>query len=265
MRTTEPPRQSRNPIDRALDSRRILIVRQELVICDTLVALADPTIVTVRCGAMTDDRRAMNEEFHLLLQGRVRHTGSFLSKDVPRNGIYFFFEQGEVVPAAKGHLDRIVRIGTHRQDGRLDRRLRLHFRGNRRASVFRRHIGTALQRAGQLNQEVVDQLAAENSSRVPELEVAISNVLSTSFSFACIQVEERDDRLRLEAGLIGLLAGFPIYPPSETWLGRHASRPEIRSAGLWNTQHVAASPLSPADFERVTRACASAAATTRPR
>ena len=68
----------------------------------------------------------------------------------PRQGVYFFYEDGELHP---DNSRRIVRVGTHAltADGQatLWGRLRQHRgshdgRGNHRASVFRRHVGAAL-------------------------------------------------------------------------------------------------------------------------
>ncbi len=72
----------------------------------------------------------------------------------PRQGVYFFFEPGEV--RADGR-DRVVRVGTHAltaaSQAILWGRLRQHRGhvggrhpggGNHRASVFRRHVGAAI-------------------------------------------------------------------------------------------------------------------------
>jgi hypothetical protein len=56
---------------------------------------------------------------------------------LPENGISFFYEIGE--PDG-----RIVRVGTHRVDGRFRKRVRLHYGGNKDASVFQMHVGGAL-------------------------------------------------------------------------------------------------------------------------
>jgi hypothetical protein len=152
-------------------------------------------------------------------------------------------------------VDRIVRVDTHRADGRLRRRLRQHFRGNRRASVFRRHLGTALIQVGDLSDGTLEQLAVDPAAKIQELEASISRVLEERFSFACFRVDDCANRLRLEAGLIGLLAQHPLALPSDTWLGHRAERPEIGASGLWNTQHVASPPISPEDFATVRQAC----------
>lgn len=57
------------------------------------------------------------------------------------NGIYILFEKGE----SYYDLDRIVRVGTHKADGRLKARLKDHYlRKNKDGSIFRKNIGLAL-------------------------------------------------------------------------------------------------------------------------
>ena len=62
---------------------------------------------------------------------RYGHTADW--KKLPDNGIYFLFETGE-----KAHNgDRIVRVGTHRADGRIAKRIWTHYNGRRDNSIFR--------------------------------------------------------------------------------------------------------------------------------
>ena len=75
--------------------------------------------------------------------------------DLPRRGVYFFFEPGEL--REDGRTPRVVRVGTHAVSAgsrtTLWTRLRDHRGhvigrhvggGNHRASIFRRHVGSAL-------------------------------------------------------------------------------------------------------------------------
>jgi hypothetical protein len=50
------------------------------------------------------------------------------------------------------------------------------------------------------------------------------------------------DRAVIERNSIALLSNGlrPTDPPSESWLGLHSSRHEIRDSGLWNLNHVQA-------------------------
>lgn len=51
----------------------------------------------------------------------------------------------------------------------------------------------------------------------------------------------QSDRALIESGAIALLSRLSnstADPPSASWLGRHADRPEIGHSGLWNVRHV---------------------------
>ena len=53
-----------------------------------------------------------------------------------------------------------------------------------------------------------------------------------------LPVATKEERLELEAALIGLLARHPMGSPSPEWLGHWAADPRIGQSGLWNTQHI---------------------------
>lgn len=50
---------------------------------------------------------------------------------LPTDGIYLFFERGEFVSLDGRAASRIVRVGTHRVDGRFRKRIRQHYGGIR--------------------------------------------------------------------------------------------------------------------------------------
>ena len=194
---------------------------------------------------------------HALGAALPRHDHAFARADLPANGLYFFFERGETVEVNGQVIDRIVRIGTHKKEGRLPGRLGDHFAGNRRGSVFRLHLGGAL-----LNREhpADCRLAAwvgQKGGRMPEVEQVVSEALQERFGFCCIQVDDTRERLDLERGLIAILSRHPLSPPSPDWLGRHAVHPTIRESGLWNTRHVGAEPHEQEQLARIAElACA---------
>jgi hypothetical protein len=189
-------------------------------------------------------------ELQKLVSALPRFGGMFARAEVPSDGIYFFFERGETVQHRGRVFDRVVRVGTHRVDGRLPVRLRSHYSGNRRGSVFRRHLGAALlAKSGQIDAEL-DVWYRSRSARFPTVESEVTVALSERFSFCCVAVNDVIDRLSFERGLIALLSRFQLASPSEFWLGRAATRLEIRESGLWNTQHVAATPIGKSEFDR---------------
>ncbi len=186
-----------------------------------------------------------SRQIHEMLAGLRRHCSGFHAADLPENGIYFFYESGEVFEGG----DRIVRVGTHTGEDRLPKRLRLHYRGSARTSVFRRNVGKALVAAGdsQITPELLTSLEPKTFPVV--LEQEISHYFEANFSFSVIPVDKKDDRLRLEAGLIASLGRERWVSASEHWLGRSSPVDAICSSGLWNRNHVGGSPLSDTDFE----------------
>ena len=66
--------------------------------------------------------------------------------EVPfNNGLYFFYEKGEISKHAPE--GRIVRIGNHpRSQDNLKRRLRMHYSEGKNGSVFRKFLGGAILR-----------------------------------------------------------------------------------------------------------------------
>jgi len=87
----------------------------------------------------------------------------------PKNGIYFQFEAGEQAHGG----DRIVRVGTHREPDRLEKRIETNYTGSRANSVFRSHIG--------------DALSCKYGRKVTEVE--ISDYIHKKFSFSVFCLE----------------------------------------------------------------------------
>lgn len=179
---------------------------------------------------------------------------------LPLNGLYVFFEKGEIVKLGDKFLDRIVRVGTHREDGRFRGRIRQHYGnsgslgGNKNGSVFRKHLGGALlRRANPDDHRLRDGLTQDGPSYVTyvTVEAWVSGLLRNNFSFCCFRVDLREERLELEKGIIALLAQCPLSLPSPDWLGRYAANERITTSGLWNTQHVEADPLTLSQFQRL--------------
>lgn len=186
----------------------------------------------------------------------ARHDWNTPANDLPANGIYLFFERGEVVEIGGEMRDRIVRVGTHNENGRFRSRIQQHYGprkspgGSRRGSVFRQHVGGALLRRADPGDARLENWL-RRVGKFPEVEAEVSQVLRDYFTFVCFPVEDKDERLRLESGLIGLLAQYPLGSPSASWLGRHAEDDAIHRSGLWNVQRVNAKPLTMDLLERI--------------
>lgn len=198
-------------------------------------------------GAVTmasADLRAITSGIYSLVAQLSRHDSTFKGTDLPKNGLYLFYEAGELIEYGGAAVDRIVRVGTHRADNRLPARLRDHYRSNHRGSVFRRHIRNALMQAGLIDADLAAAVKGSPSKVFPAVEEMVSRLLADRYTFAVIRIEEKADRLRLEAGLIAALSAEPLGVPSANWLGHYSISPEIRTSGLWNTHHVGGHPIT---------------------
>jgi len=176
-------------------------------------------------------------------------------------GVYFFFEPGE--KRAAPDAQRIVRIGSHRgETSSIESRIVGEHSVDWGRSVFRRHVGAALIRKGEFD-SAIDSAEREPWARLwfsrvdrgpvhtdpknlhPTLHPLHAIVTRTigSMTLLWVEIPDRNERLELESQCIKLLSNYlrqeaPIDPPSDTWLGRHALREEVRRSGLWNQQHV---------------------------
>lgn len=175
----------------------------------------------------------------------------------PKQGVYFFFEQGEArSDSVTGR--RVVRVGTHGlttgAQTTLWKRLSQHRGvektggGNHRGSVFRLLVGAAI--LAQDSSLSCDTWGvgstAPRATRDAEhpLEVRVSGVLrQMSISWLGVEDEPGPRSLRgyVERNAISLLSNYrspPLEPPSQEWLGLSCPRERIRKSGLWNSNHV---------------------------
>lgn len=206
------------------------------------------------------------ERFYELLSQLERVPGqgaplseALRSKALPRQGVYFFREDGELRASGKGR--RIVRVGTHGvsagSKATLRSRLRAHLgtragAGNHRGSIFRLHVGMAMLRKTGVSiptwgvgQQPPPQLKADPAAREAEAkwEATVSQRIG-SMSALWVEVPDESGLLSLrgfiERNAIALLSnqGRPVDPASSEWLGRHSPRVDIVSSHLWNIKHV---------------------------
>ena len=197
----------------------------------------------------------------------------FELRELPKNGIYFFYERGENW-GHSGNRPRIVRIGTHR-DGNFRSRIAEHFLLNESKmnfniyrskpsdrSIFRKNIGRAL-----LNQQEdpylriweIDFIKRKNREEFAHLrnigqekavESQITDILKDKFSFRFLKLNKQPERMGkagLESSLIGTVSHCRLCKPSDSWLGCSSPKKQIRESGLWLVQHLNADPISEAD------------------
>lgn len=175
----------------------------------------------------------------------------------PKRGVYFFEEPGEV-RTDSGAGPRIVRVGTHALKAgsgtTLWNRLSQHRGparsggGNHRGSIFRLVVGTALiEREGHDcptwdNRQGSAPREALEGER--PLEMAVSRAIGEMpFFWLAVEDEPGPGSLRgyIERNTIALLSNHgkrPLDAASRSWLGHHCNREKVRSAGLWNSNHV---------------------------
>jgi hypothetical protein len=165
--------------------------------------------------------------------------GSFIdpNQELPSNGVYFFYEDGEFCERDGVRLERIVRVGTHREQGNLQRRLHYHYYGDKNGSVFRKHIGGAILAQADPSDPRLSTWLAQDTPTFAEVEDQVNEIIRNRFRFRCTRVNDANERLTLEECLIGALSGCLHCRPSTSWLGRFARDEKIRFSGLWNSQH----------------------------
>ncbi len=190
---------------------------------------------------MRDREKDVASFYELLKQleervgGRRRLAECHRNMGWPERGVYFFFEEGETRSGSETDL-RVVRVGTHavtaKSKSRLWHRLYEHKQDGGR-SVFRDHVNRALKKRAESKRGYRDH----NHTR------CISDHIR-QMPFLWLDVGGQNghqSRTRLERNAIALLSNWhrdERDEPSDSWLGKHSVKNEIKRSGLWNVQHV---------------------------
>lgn len=190
-------------------------------------------------------------EVHSLVRSGTRHSCPFDGARLPSDGIYVLFETGE-----ESHNGaRIVRVGTHRVDGRLLERLDLHFsKDNKDTSIFRKNVGRALLNRRSdpfLGEWEMRVSAGANVRKRRAIEREVTRYLQSAFSFVVFRVDDQIDRKRLESKIISTVSLCDECKPSSGWLGLSSPKERIRRSGLWLRQRTPKAPLTPLDLRRL--------------
>jgi len=88
------------------------------------------------------------------------------------------------------------------------------------------------------NDRRLKQWLEQDAPAFQEMEAGVTKELKEHFSFRCIPVKDKKERLQLEEELIATIAKCDKCKPSENWLGNFAADELVRKSGLWNHQHV---------------------------
>ncbi|GAA1846081.1 hypothetical protein [Actinomadura bangladeshensis] len=208
------------------------------------------------------DRRKDTERFYFLL-GRLeeRIGGPRLLRNCdhatgwPKYGVEFFLEEGQFRTGGDGL--RVVRVGSHAlratSQATFWGRLAQHRGpvsganagvGNHRGSIFRHHIGTALQQVDDWPADVVQSWRqtkvspAQHKAEGP-FEQAVSEHI-TAMPLLWLDVPDREQRKSIRANSISLLSqrNGGVHRTTSGWLGLHAENEHVRTSGLWNSDHV---------------------------
>lgn len=185
------------------------------------------------------------EKPHDKFSGLDKFCDDCQEKQMPDNGIYVVFEFGE----AAHNTDRIVRIGSHRSQGRLPGRIHDHFSPNKDNSIFRKHIGRCILRKRndpflkeweKDHRELIKAGLEEtiDSERLERIEQEVSAHITANMSFAVIELENKPERLDEELKMIATVARCADCAPSKNWLGLHHPKSKIRNSGLYNIEGV---------------------------
>jgi len=190
----------------------------------------------------------------------------FIVERLPRNGIYFFYETGELGGHNRNTF-RIVRIGTHKK-GNFRSRIMEHYLFNEvkmnfdkdrskpsDRSIFRKNIGRALLHKD--NDEYlqiwdIDFTIRRNREsfgcqrdidKEKRIESVITEIIRERFFFRYIVMESQMERMGsrgLESSLIGTVASCKVCKPSANWLGNYSPKQQLMDSGLWLVQHLKA-------------------------
>lgn len=221
------------------------------------------------------------KEIHDTIENLPVVNWEFKPKDLPKCGIYFFYEDSEYC-SHFNNRNRIVRIGTHLKNN-FRSRIKNHYvfkneilftkeqSAPHDRSIFRNHIGRCLlNREG--NIQYVKNVWIKNKSPLSErnkykhlrdiptevrLEKEISNIIRKNFYFRYIIIEDEKSRIgadSLETALIATVAQCNICKPSKSWLGNFSTEETIKSSGLWNIRCVKAPIITNKQLEYLYRA-----------
>lgn len=199
-------------------------------------------------------------QLHLLFSSKRIFQFPFNPSQIPNNGIYILFEDGEFAHGTR----RIVRVGTHTGKNQLRSRLRQHFiQENKDRSIFRKNIGRAfLKKAndsflGQWELDLTTRAAKEkyqgkiDTYYLATVEKMVSDYLQKHLQFTAFEVQDKTARLNLESKIISTISKCNECKPSSTWLGLHSPKTKIRESGLWLVNELYKETLTESDIEKI--------------
>lgn len=198
-------------------------------------------------------------ELHLLFNNLERYRFPFNEKDIPLNGIYVLFEEGELAHGG----DRIVRIGTHTGNNRLRSRLKEHFiKENKDRSIFRKNIGRALlnmRKDSYIGGWELDLTTRKNKDKYfklvdqayqSKIENEVTKIIQKKFSFAVLEESDKKNRLLLKSRIVSEVSKCAECKASPNWIGKHSTKDKIRESGLWQENELYKKGFTQDEFEQ---------------
>jgi hypothetical protein len=202
-------------------------------------------------------------------------------KSLNSNCIYFFYEEDEMTDHGCCVNQRIVRIGTHKENN-FQTRISEDFLLNESklnftianpkpsdGSIFRKNIGRALLNKNNdyyLRIWNIDYTSKENRLKMnlmrniekeKQIESDISKTLRERFSFRFIVLEDPQKKIGkegVESRLIDTVTSCNVCKASEGWLGRFSPIEEIRNGKLWLSQYLVSEDITDQDKEDIVHA-----------
>jgi hypothetical protein len=197
---------------------------------------------------------------HKLFNGMRRFDFPFNKNDIPKNGIYVLFEEGEQAHGG----NRIVRVGTHTGNNQLRSRLFQHFvNENKDRSIFRKNIGRALLNRDKDNfleqweLDLTTKKAKEQHfnnidlEKQKEIEKKVTDYIQKNFSFVVFEVNDKEKRLKIESKIISTISLCEECKPSSNWLGLFSPKKKIREGGLWLVNELYKEPMNEEEFNEL--------------
>lgn len=199
-------------------------------------------------------------ELHYIFNKMKRFKFPFNDRNLPINGIYILFENGE----NKNGFERIVRIGTHTGKDQLISRLKQHFiNKNKDRSIFRKNIGRAIlnkRKDPYIEVWELDFTTKENREKFghlrdmkkqEEIEKEVTKYIQDKFSFVVVKIDDKEERLKTESKIISTISLCKDCKPSDNWLGLFSPKQKIKESGLWLVNELYKEPLSKEDILKI--------------
>ncbi len=190
-------------------------------------------------------------------QNRFSFPFKEIENEIPQNGIYIIFENGETFSG----MDRIVRVGTHTGNNQLRPRLNQHFtKENKNRSIFRKNIGRCLlnkQQSSYLSLwelDITSRIEKQKNLKLLDLdfekqiEKRISDYIQTNLSFCVFHIDSKEERLFWESKIVSTLARSKELEASKNWLGNYSTKRKIKISGLWQVNELYSEELIESEF-----------------